>query len=154
MPVIYLNTASGEGQKVFEVVQAADCPPLTLVAISGLNWNRNMAHWDGPAAFKRGSLSSGARMTTGGCWWRRSCQKQKRTWLGLRHGGDHRVLSGGTICGVCHLSDGCVLWGVHVRFCVVSGIQGVHLLPRAEAPAGLYILLSGGTRKPGPATRF
>lgn len=111
MLVIYLNTASGEGQKVFEVVPAADCPPLTLVAISGLNWNRNMAHWDGPAAFKRGSLSAGARMTTGGCWWRRSCQKQKRTWLGLRHGGDHRVLSGGTICGVCHLSDGCVLWG-------------------------------------------
>lgn len=44
-----------------------------------------------------------------------------------------------------------VFSGGHVRFCVVSGIQGVHLLPRAEAPAGLYILLSEGTRKPGPA---
>ena len=32
-PIIYLNTFSGEGQKVYEAAQAAGCPPFTLVAI-------------------------------------------------------------------------------------------------------------------------
>lgn len=51
-PVIYLNTFSGEGQKVFEAAQNAGCPPFTLVAISNLDWNHDMVPWDSPPAFK------------------------------------------------------------------------------------------------------
>ena len=51
-PIIYLNTFSGEGQKVFEAAQAAGCPPFTLVAVSDLDWNHDMAPWDSPPAFK------------------------------------------------------------------------------------------------------
>ena len=53
-PVIYLNTYSDEGQQVFQAAQAVGCPPLTLVAISDLDWNHDMAPWDSPEAFKGG----------------------------------------------------------------------------------------------------
>ena len=58
-PVIYLNTYSNEGQKVFEAAQVVGCPPFTLVAISDLDWNRDMAPWDSPAAFKKGESFTG-----------------------------------------------------------------------------------------------
>ena len=58
-PIIYLNTVSGEGQKVFKAAQAVGCPPFTLIAVSGLDWNRDMAPWDGPAAFKQGEPFTG-----------------------------------------------------------------------------------------------
>ena len=58
-PIIYLNTYSNEGQKVYEAAQAADCPPFSLAAISDLDWNRDMAPWDSPAAFKKGEPFTG-----------------------------------------------------------------------------------------------
>lgn len=58
-PVIYLNTVSNEGQRVFEAAQAASRPPFTLVAISDLDWNQDMAPWDSPAAFKKGEPFTG-----------------------------------------------------------------------------------------------
>ena len=59
VPVIYLNTYSEEGQQVFEAAQAAGYPPFTLVAISDLDWNHDMAPWDSPAAFKKGTPFTG-----------------------------------------------------------------------------------------------
>lgn len=60
-PIIYLNTFSNEGQKVFEAAQAAGCPPFTLVAISDLDWNHDMVPWDSPPAFKNSEpCTSGA----------------------------------------------------------------------------------------------
>ena len=60
-PIIYLNTFSGEGQKIFETAQATGCPPFTLVTISDLDWNYDMAPWDSPPAFKNASpYTSGA----------------------------------------------------------------------------------------------
>lgn len=56
-PVVYLNTFDEEGQKVFDALPAA--PPLTLVAISGLDWNQDMAPWDSPAVFKNAAPFSG-----------------------------------------------------------------------------------------------
>ena len=58
-PVIYLNTYSGEGQQVFETAQVVGRPPFTLVAISDLDWNQDMAPWDSPAAFKNGEPFTG-----------------------------------------------------------------------------------------------
>jgi len=58
-PIIYLNTFSDEGWKVYETAQAAGCPPFTLVAISDLDWNHDMAPWDNPAAFKKGEPFTG-----------------------------------------------------------------------------------------------
>ena len=57
--VIYLNTVSNEGQQVFEAAQAASRSPFTLVSISDLDWNRDMAPWDSPAAFKNGEPFTG-----------------------------------------------------------------------------------------------
>ena len=58
-PILYLNTFSGEGQKVYEAAQAAGCPPFTLVAISDLDWNHDMAPWDSPPAFKNADRCTG-----------------------------------------------------------------------------------------------
>ena len=57
--MIYLNAYSSEGQKVYETTQATGCLPFNLVAISNLAWNRDMAPWDSPAAFKKGEPFTG-----------------------------------------------------------------------------------------------
>lgn len=58
-PVIYLNTFHDESQKVYETAQATGCPPFTLVTVSDLAWNHDMAPWDSPAAFKKGEPFAG-----------------------------------------------------------------------------------------------
>ena len=58
-PVIYLNTYSDEGKQVFDAAQATGCPPFTLVTVSDLAWNHDMAPWDSPAAFKKGAPFTG-----------------------------------------------------------------------------------------------
>ena len=58
-PIIYLNTFANEGQRVFEVAQVVGCPLFSLVAISSLDWNLDMAPWDSPAAFKKGEPFTG-----------------------------------------------------------------------------------------------
>ena len=58
-PIIYLNTFSDEGQKVFEAARALGCPPFTLVAVSDLNWNHDMAPWNSPPAFKNAEPCTG-----------------------------------------------------------------------------------------------
>ena len=58
-PIIYLNTVSDEGQKVYEAAQAAGCPPFTLVSISDLDWSHDMVPWDSPPAFKNAEPCTG-----------------------------------------------------------------------------------------------
>ena len=59
-PVIYLNTFANEGDNVHQALQAANCPDFTLVAISGLTWDNDMAPWDIPP------ISEGDTPCTGG----------------------------------------------------------------------------------------
>ena len=58
-PILYLNTFSDEGRKVYEAAQAAGCLPFTLVAISDLDWNHDMVPWDSPPAFKNAEPCTG-----------------------------------------------------------------------------------------------
>ena len=58
-PIIYLNTFSDEGRKVYEATQTTGCPPFSLVAISDLNWNHDMVPWDSPPAFKNSEPCTG-----------------------------------------------------------------------------------------------
>ena len=58
-PIIYLNAFSGEGQKVYEATQTAGRPPFTLVAVSDLDWNHDMAPWDSPPTFKNADPCTG-----------------------------------------------------------------------------------------------
>ena len=44
-PVIYLPVVMGDGSKVYECCRELDCPPFTLVAIGGLDWNRELSPW-------------------------------------------------------------------------------------------------------------
>lgn len=58
-PIIYLNTFSDEGQKVYEAAQAAGCPPFILVSISDLDWSHDMVPWDSPPVFKNSEPCTG-----------------------------------------------------------------------------------------------
>lgn len=49
MPVIYLNTFAEESDTVYQFLQGASCPDFTLVTISGLAWDHDMAPWDIPS---------------------------------------------------------------------------------------------------------
>lgn len=61
-PVLYLNTVSDEGQEVFQAAQRDGDIPFTLVAVSGLDWNHDMAPWDSSPAFRNGQpFTGGAR---------------------------------------------------------------------------------------------
>lgn len=59
-PILYLNTFSGEGRKVYETVQAVGCPSFSLVAIGDLDWNRDMILWDSPPAFRNADACTGS----------------------------------------------------------------------------------------------
>ena len=58
-PVVYLNTFNHEGEKVFQQLQASNCPDFTLVEISNLEWNHNMAPWSIPPIFENSTTCSG-----------------------------------------------------------------------------------------------
>ena len=58
-PVIYLNTFSGEGQKIFQAAQDAHYPSFTLIAISDLDWDHDMAPWDIPPISEKDSPCTG-----------------------------------------------------------------------------------------------
>ena len=51
-PAVYLNTFSEEGQQVFAQLRKAGCPDVSLIAVSGLDWNHDMVPWDAPPAFR------------------------------------------------------------------------------------------------------
>lgn len=59
MPVVYLNTFAEEGNQVYQVLYGANCPDFTLVAISGLAWNHDMAPWDIPPISKNDTPCTG-----------------------------------------------------------------------------------------------
>ena len=58
-PAVYLNTFGEEGRAVFDALTAAGGQPLTVVAISGLDWDRDMVPWDSPAVFKNAAPFTG-----------------------------------------------------------------------------------------------
>ncbi len=45
VPVIYLPVVMGDGSEVYDRCQELDCPPFTLVAVGGLDWNRELSPW-------------------------------------------------------------------------------------------------------------
>ncbi len=47
-PVIYLNTFGREGEKVYRTLQDMGSPDVTLVSVSNLEWDHDMAPWDCP----------------------------------------------------------------------------------------------------------
>ena len=44
-PVIYLPVVMGDGRDVYGRCRELDCPPFTLVAVGGLDWNRELSPW-------------------------------------------------------------------------------------------------------------
>ena len=59
MPVIYLNTFAKEEDQVYKALQDIGCPDYTLVAISNLEWDHDMAPWDIPPISKEDTPCTG-----------------------------------------------------------------------------------------------
>ncbi|MBB5182704.1 alpha/beta hydrolase [Catenisphaera adipataccumulans] len=51
-PVVYLNDPMDRGIKIHTLLKEENCPPHTLVEISGLNWDDDMTPWYCPALTK------------------------------------------------------------------------------------------------------
>lgn len=58
-PVLYLNTFGEEGQQVFAELHRMQPEDFSLVAICGLDWNREMVPWDSPPVFPKGEPCTG-----------------------------------------------------------------------------------------------
>ncbi len=58
-PIVYLNTFSAEGGRVREALEGTGCPDLSLVAISNLKWDHDMAPWDIPPISKNDTPCTG-----------------------------------------------------------------------------------------------
>lgn len=46
--VVFLNTFGDEGDRAYQALRACGCPAFTLVTVSGLVWDHDMAPWDIP----------------------------------------------------------------------------------------------------------
>lgn len=46
--IVFLNTFAEEGSQIYQALRICGCPDFTLVAISGLSWNHDMAPWEIP----------------------------------------------------------------------------------------------------------
>ena len=51
-PVIYLNSSEEDKEQIRQALEELCVPDFTLVTISGLDWNHDMAPWDMPPAFR------------------------------------------------------------------------------------------------------
>lgn len=58
-PVIYLNTFAQEAENVRQALRKAHCPDFTLVAVSNLDWGRDMAPWECPSVVPGGEPCTG-----------------------------------------------------------------------------------------------
>lgn len=47
-PVVYLNAFAAESEAMLEELERMECPDFSLVVISNLEWNHDMALWDIP----------------------------------------------------------------------------------------------------------
>lgn len=60
-PVIYLPAGGQEMSALCQALIAAGCLPVTLAAVAGLEWGRDLTPWPAPAVYqKSGSFSGGA----------------------------------------------------------------------------------------------
>ncbi len=58
-PVVYLNTFGDEGERVYREVNTDSGLDFTLVAVSGLCWEHDMAPWDIPPVFQGDTRCTG-----------------------------------------------------------------------------------------------
>ena len=59
IPVIILNTFSGEGNKVWEECQKLNAKDFILVAISKMSWSNDLTPWECPPLYKGDSYCKG-----------------------------------------------------------------------------------------------
>lgn len=57
--IVYMNTFAGEGDKVYRTLCGMGCSAFTLVSISGLKWDHDMAPWDIPPISEKDTPCTG-----------------------------------------------------------------------------------------------
>ena len=51
-PLIVLNTFGDEGEAVYAAVRSLTKKDLSMLVVSGMDWNRDLSPWEAPAVFK------------------------------------------------------------------------------------------------------
>lgn len=120
-------------------------PDFTLVAISGLEWDHDMAPWDIPPISKKDTPCTGGADSYLGLLLSKIIPEAEKQISGTPvWRGDCGLLPRGIVCRLRHVSNRRVFKNrEYVRLPLVPRNQGIHLLPRGKAKAGLPIFLSG-----------
>lgn len=58
-PALYLNTFGQEEAQVVAALRKQNLPDFSLIVLSGLDWNHDMAPWDAPPVFANGAPCTG-----------------------------------------------------------------------------------------------
>ena len=136
-PVIYLNTFAEVGRRIYAYLHEQGCPDFTLVAISGLEWDHDMAPWDIPPISKKDTPCTGGADSYLGLLLSKIIPEAEKQISGT-------PVWRGIVCRLRHVSNRRVFKNrEYVRLPLVPRNQGIHLLPRGKAKAGLPIFLSG-----------
>ena len=59
LPLVLLNTFTGEADSILKSCSDLDCPPFTLACISGMDWNADLSPWEVPPLRKNDAPFSG-----------------------------------------------------------------------------------------------
>lgn len=103
-PIIYLNTFAGEEERVYQALKGMECTDFTLVAISGLDWHRDLTPWEAPPVSKSAPPCTGGadeylRFLTEEILPRAEERVQKPLWRGLA---GYSLAGLFTIYAACH----------------------------------------------------
>lgn len=143
-PVIYLPSVKDEGACISRYLLESGCPDLTLISISDLSWNHDMAPWDCPAVFPKGDPFTG-----GADAYIHQLTEQILPEAERRIGSEPvwRGIAGYSLAGLFAIytlyhTDLFSRAAQYVRFSVVSRLLRIHGIPFLGCPAGLYLPFS------------
>lgn len=144
-PVIYLNTYGREGKQVFKHLQETGCPDFSLVAVSNLEWDHDMAPWDIPPISEKDTPCTGGSDDYLKLLLNQILPEAEKALPGIP---SWRGIAGYSLAGLfavysIYQTDIFSRVAQYVRFPVVSGNQRLHRFPHAFEKAGLYVLFAG-----------
>ena len=144
-PVIYLNTYGREGKQVFKHLQETGCPDFSLVAVSNLEWDHDMAPWDIPPISEKDTPCTGGSDDYLKLLLNQILPEAEKALPGIP---SWRGIAGYSLAGLFAVYS-IYQTDIFSRVAsmsgspVVSGNQRLHRFPHAFEKAGLYVLFAG-----------
>ena len=143
-PVLYLNTFPGEGERVLRALRETGCADFSLVAVSNLDWNCDMAPWDAPPAFARSGPFTGGAQEYLGLLTQNHPPRGRAACQRAAMAGDCRLFHGGAVCRLRPVRSRRLFpRGQRVRLAVVSRHEGIRPVAWPMPSAAAHLLFAG-----------